>query len=258
MAAVLAASVPAAAPAQDQSHDPLFDARDGAVAGAFVLGTGAALTVDRTLAEALQDPGVQQLPGLHPATWTLNHLAVPGALILGTGLYGVGMLGGHDATARIGLHMGAATVTATAVTYGVKVLVGRARPSLDSSDPFNVGLGRGVRGAEYRAFPSGHTAIAFAAAAAAAGGLDREWPGHDVLVGALTYGPAALVGLARMLDNRHWASDVIFGAAIGSFAGWKVVEYADRHPSNTLDDWFLGASVVPGHWTVRLMLVPAL
>jgi hypothetical protein len=39
------------------------------------------------------------------------------------------------------------------------------------------------------------------------------------------YGGAALVGLSRMYNNRHWASDVITGAAIGTFAGTKVVRY---------------------------------
>ena len=48
-----------------------------------------------------------------------------------------------------------------------------------------------------------------------------------------------------MYDNRHWASDVIMGAAIGTFAGTKVVRYHRTHPDNRLDRWLLNASVSP-------------
>ena len=39
-------------------------------------------------------------------------------------------------------------------------------------------------------------------------------------------------GISRMYENWHWASDVVMGAAIGSFAGWKTVRYAHSHPGN--------------------------
>ena len=59
------------------------------------------------------------------------------------------------------------------------------------------------------------------------------------------YGGAALIGVSRMYDNRHWASDVIMGAAIGTFAGTKVVRYHRTHPDNRLDRWLLRASLSP-------------
>ena len=59
------------------------------------------------------------------------------------------------------------------------------------------------------------------------------------------YGGAALVGWSRMFDNKHWASDVITGAAIGTFAGLKVVHWHHAHPHNRIDRIFLGASVSP-------------
>jgi hypothetical protein len=49
------------------------------------------------------------------------------------------------------------------------------------------------------------------------------------------------------------------GAAIGTFAGTKVVRYHRTHPGNRLDRWLLNASVSPsdlGH--ISLSIAPAL
>ena len=48
-----------------------------------------------------------------------------------------------------------------------------------------------------------------------------------------------------MYNNKHWASDVMMGAAIGTFAGSKVVRYHHSHPKNRIDRWLLGATIVP-------------
>jgi membrane-associated phospholipid phosphatase len=34
-----------------------------------------------------------------------------------------------------------------------------------------------------------------------------------------------MVGYARLLDKRHWTSDVLAGAAIGTFVGKTVVHF---------------------------------
>jgi membrane-associated phospholipid phosphatase len=44
-----------------------------------------------------------------------------------------------------------------------------------------------------------------------------------------------MVGLSRMYHDKHWASDVVLGAAIGTFTGLKVVRYSHAHPNNRLD-----------------------
>ena len=74
------------------------------------------------------------------------------------------------------------------------------------------------------AFPSGHSAAAFAAAAVLERhlGYRLSWP---ALVGA-TY-----VATSRLVDNRHFLSDVVFGAAVGTASGWTVVGTRGRkHP----------------------------
>ncbi|WP_205499679.1 phosphatase PAP2 family protein [Rufibacter psychrotolerans] len=63
-------------------------------------------------------------------------------------------------------------------------------------------------------FPSSHTSNAFAAATAIASVYrDSRW------VPQVAYGVATLVGLSRIHDNKHWASDVLAGAAVGYLTG---------------------------------------
>jgi len=50
------------------------------------------------------------------------------------------------------------------------------------------------------------------------------------------YGGATLMGLSRIYNNQHWASDVLGGAAIGTLIGVKVVKYTHSHPGNPIDN----------------------
>jgi PAP2 superfamily len=67
---------------------------------------------------------------------------------------------------------------------------------------------------EPNSFPSGHTAQAFAAATFLHKEYGREHPWYSVVA----YGTATSVVFFRMLNNRHWVSDVLVGAGIGMLA----------------------------------------
>ncbi|HMA24347.1 MAG TPA: phosphatase PAP2 family protein, partial [Gemmatimonadaceae bacterium] len=112
-------------------------------------------------------------------------------------------------------------------------------------------------GTEYRSFPSGHTVAAFAAAAAVSTETSVWWPTATYFaIGPVLYAGAAAVGISRMYNNRHWATDVITGAAIGTFAGTKVVRYHRTHPGNRVDRWLLNASWSPADGGITLSLLP--
>ena len=61
----------------------------------------------------------------------------------------------------------------------------------------------------------------------------------------MLYGSASLVALARMYHNQHWASDVVLGAGIGTFAGLKVSRYKHLYPNNLMDRIMLGTKIAP-------------
>src|SRR5262249_30402974 len=74
----------------------------------------------------------------------------------------------------------------------------------------------------------------------------QRWSPHAVwYVAPVMYGGAALVGVSRMYNIAHWASDVVLGAGIGTFPGIKVVRYSRGHSNNPIDRWLLGSSVIP-------------
>jgi membrane-associated phospholipid phosphatase len=105
--------------------------------------------------------------------------------------------------------------------------------------------------------PSGHTLAAFAAAAAVTSETSGWWPATRWVIGPVLFTGAGVTGLSRMYDNRHWASDVIVGAGIGTFAGLKVVRYVNAHADNRVDKLLLTGSIVPQyggghafHWSI--------
>jgi membrane-associated phospholipid phosphatase len=199
--------------------------------------------VDRELAKWTQDSLLQRNTLARRGAIFVREVATPGAYIIGSGLYLYGRVAGNERMAEIGLHGLEALVVGGALTFVIKGTLGRARPYMGVDNPTNFGLFRGFGSEDYRSFPSGHTVAAFAAAAAVSETADRWWPRATWLIAPVLYGGAAATGLSRMYDNKHWASDTVIGAAIGTFAGLKVIRYHETEPDNWIDDVFLSVSL---------------
>ena len=239
----------------------LFTWRDGVLAGGFVIATLAIRPLDKRSATVLQDSLRQQSRIYRMTAKGVRTIAIPGAFIIGGAMYATGRLSHSERLAELGLYGTEALVVGEGVGSLLKDTFGRARPFVDTvPNPDNWQVFRGFTGGDkYRSFPSGHSVAAFAAAAAVSSETSRWWPGAIYVIGPAMYGGAALVGLSRMYENRHWASDVIMGAAIGTFAGTKVVRYHRTHPGNPIDRWLLNASVSPsdlGHLTLSIVPAP--
>ena len=98
--------------------------------------------------------------------------------------------------------------------------LGRAALALGSTRLVTDGLKDAVReerpdGSDNRSFPSGHTSMSFAAA----GTLHKR---YGWKIGIPAHAVAALVGTARVKADKHYAHDVIAGAAIGEAAAWLI------------------------------------
>ena len=231
---------------------PLFTWNDAWLGAAFIGGTLLLRPVDEHYAERLQNPGNQTNRFLQEVATGFRTIAEPGSWIIGGSMYAIGRLSKQRDMADLGLHGTEAIVVGSGVAGVLKGVFGRARPYVhpptDSTgfDPQDFQFGRGFLNKDYQSFPSGHTVAAFAAAAAVANETSRWWPSWKWAIGPAMYGGAAMVGLSRMYNNKHWASDVMMGAAIGTFAGNKVVRFHHRtSPGNRFDKWMLGGSIVP-------------
>ncbi|HEY4304227.1 MAG TPA: phosphatase PAP2 family protein [Gemmatimonadaceae bacterium] len=258
----LAGPALAQAPIAASPDRHLFTWEDAALGASFVVGTFAIRPLDKTAARALQRPDRQTRSFYRRSASFVRTVAQPGSTLIGLSMYGAGRLTSNDRLAAVGLHGTEALFLGAAVGTVMKDFFGRARPFVDTTgpNPDDWQIGRGWdRGDRYQSFPSGHTTAAFAAAGAVTAETSAYWPGATYfLIGPVLYTGAALVGVSRMYNNRHWASDVIMGAAIGTFAGMKVVRYSHIHPNNKPDQWLLNTNWVPCTGQVAFSIIPAL
>ena len=93
------------------------------------------------------------------------------------------------------------------VTASIKTYSHRHRPN--SGDPYNSWDGPSAS-LNNLSFPSGHSTAAFALATVFA-----EQYNDSMFIPPLAYGLASLTALSRVHDNKHWASDIFLGSAIG-------------------------------------------
>lgn len=206
------------------------------------MGTAAIAPLDRHFASLLQNPRAQQNRFLRRSATGFRVLGFPGSLGIAAGLYIVGRLDNQRRLQDLGLHGTEAILISAGAATGIKVLAGRARPYLAVDKPRDFALGRGFSGDDYRSFPSGHATVAFAFASTISRETQMWWPRSRWYLGGLLYGGATMVGMSRMYNNAHWASDVLGGAAIGTIVGLKVVKYHHSHPGNAVDRALLRGS----------------
>lgn len=119
-----------------------------------------------------------------------------------------------------------AVITGALAEATVKTLTGRTRPNYygaaEEAEPRFLGpfgnLSKDAVGKRSNSsFPSGHTTAAFAAATVFA----VEYKNKPVIP-IVAYSIATLVGVSRITENKHWATDVFTGAALGYVIGKQV------------------------------------
>src|SRR5262249_23758128 len=136
---------------------------------------------------------------------------------IGIGLHTTGWIAHKGRLARAGGDIMRAQLLGQAYAQALKFTVQRERPD----------------GSNHQSFPSGHSASAFATATV----LQRHY-GWKVGIPATVV--AGYVATARVHDNKHYLSDVIFGGALGIAAQRTVTLRAGRY------GFALNAQAVPG------------
>jgi len=148
------------------------------------------------------------LSGIYPFFRLANRLSggpIPLMIVAFFGLAGV--LLDRARWLNLALAMATAGIAAGALTQMAKLWCPRARPELWIGPFERASAGAG-------SFPSGHTMSAFVIATVLfLGARSRSFRAVALLL-------AAMVAVARVTSFRHWPSDVMASAVIGSVFGW--------------------------------------
>ncbi len=123
----------------------------------------------------------------------------------------------HHDYSRAALTIGEAAVMTGVVTQIAKFSFARARPYAyygnDYSNPDSK-----------LSFFSGHTSYSFALSLSSAMLLAESYPRHSTLIYALAVAVAALPGYLRIAADKHYFTDVLTGAIVGSTIAYGVVQ----------------------------------
>ena len=146
------------------------------------------------------------------------------------GMYGYGVLRDNPKARETGILGTEALVDSLIVAAVLKPIAGRNRPdaSKERGDFFDGGDG----------FPSGHALQSWAVASV----LSYEY-GHTKVVPIIAIGLATVVSTARFTAQKHYASDILAGGAMGWFIGrsvWKAHQDHAIHPHGKIQ-----AALVP-------------
>ena len=126
----------------------------------------------------------------------------PEQVAFSVGTYVIGRLRDQPKVAHLGMDLLQGQIMSEILIEPLKFAVRRERPD----------------GSNHQSFPSGHASVTFATATV----IERHLGWRKSLLG---YAIASYVAMSRIHDNRHYLSDVIFGAAVGSIAGRTVVHH---------------------------------
>ena len=141
----------------------------------------------------------------------------------------------------------AATLVASGViTPALKYVIGRSRPRADQGayhfTPFSN---------NNASFPSGETTQAFAVASVIAAHYESPWAQVS------SYGVASLVGMARIYERGHWASDTVAGGFVGTGVGGAIVRFNEKRRKADKEGTgiFITPLLAPGAGGIAITLV---
>ena len=150
---------------------------------------------DEALRAATEDPATPMVVALEGGD-VYGNLTLQ--LPLAVGWWAISKASSSPKGVAAGRDLLRAQISAFSWTYAIKYAVDRERPN---GDP--------------RSFPSGHASATFAAAMV----LQQH---YGWKVGLPSFAAATYTAASRITVNKHWASDVFFGAFVGMVAGRTV------------------------------------
>jgi membrane-associated phospholipid phosphatase len=202
----------------------------------LAIGAGAALAVhpwdDEINDAAVDADGLRKFlkPGKYLGYAWVQGGAAAGMYLIGRYAMKPDVPGTHtNKVSHLGFDLLRANLLTQAFTYGIKYVAQRDRPT-----------------GECCAFPSGHASVTFATAAVLERhfGYRASWPMFLI---------AGYVSASRITDNRHFMSDVLFGAALGMATGWTVVGRHGRDDFTLVPTPVRGGVMLAGSWSPKFL-----
>jgi membrane-associated phospholipid phosphatase len=226
---------------------PVITWLDVGVLGAGVAGSIALMASDERIAQRLQTDRYQAKAGYQDVADVAGKVNEKSLFAAGLVTWGIArLIDAPRTTTDIAWHTTESIFMASATATLARGILGRSRPFVTvDSNAYDYKPGKGFAELRYRAYPSIHAAAAFATASALTAETARHSQRAAYVVGPIAYSLAALPGLARMYGDKHWASDILMGSALGAVSGWATVRYHHNRPGNRLDRIFIGSTPTP-------------
>lgn len=186
--------------------EPFQSGRNALLTSGVVVGTVLSSTVDKDFRKAVSRRGFPTYNGdFWDGPTAYGFVQYPS--IFGGALYTIGLVSREEGIRKTGRMLLQALAYSGTVTMGMRYLFGRHRPFVSVRNQYEFSWFSAV--GDTQSFPSGHTVVAFTTSTILAEQIDTWW------ARVILYSFAALTGYARLYNDKHWLSDVIFGAALG-------------------------------------------
>ena len=197
-----------------------WESREWLTLGGIAAGIGLVAAFDEDIEHAIQSHRNSAINGIFDSVEPLGNEYAIG--VVGTFYIAGEIFKDPRAKATALDAISASAIASGLITNSIKYVVGRGRPA-DHRGAYDFEPFTG-----HDSFSSGHTTEAFVLASVIAEHYNSP------LIQFTSYGLAGMVGYARLNHNRHWASDVLVGATVGTFVGKTVVHYNQRHRQMSL------------------------
>jgi len=199
-----------------------FNKQDFFLAGAILGVTAMSIPLDEPIrARALRN---QSTP-LDNISFITEKFGKPRySAILSGVLYGSGLLLNDRYIRETGQMLAEALLLIGLITTGAKMMFSRGRPFINEGS-YEIDLFEFESNYKETSLPSGHTSTAFTVATVLSKRL------NNIYASITLYSMASLTAMQRIYVDKHWFSDTILGAAVGTIIGLKVIKLHEQHSS---------------------------
>ena len=185
---------------------PFSSSKNLIISSAVMGGTILSSTIDKDVRKHFSVPGTEKYTGTFlDGPIAYGYVQYPS--ILGGAMYTIGLLARESELRKTGRMLIQSLVYSGTVTMALRYATGRHRPFSSSGNQYEFSWFNSA--GDTQSFPSGHTVVAFATSTILAEQIDTWW------ARGILYSFAALTGYARLHYDKHWFSDIVFGAALG-------------------------------------------